>query len=241
MDQLNQKKNYQPDGLLLVDKPTGWTSHDVVKKIKNYFQLKKVGHAGTLDPMATGLLILLIGKATKLSGSIMSSNKIYDGTIKLGVKTTTQDVEGEIIETSDTKNVSIEDIKESANSFLGSSEQVPPMVSAIKKNGIPLYKLARKGITVERAARVINIFKFEIHSYLENQINFTVECTKGTYVRTLANDLGEKIGCYACLSSLRRISSGEFNLTQSYKLSDLLEKNRNDLNNLLLKKKNNII
>lgn len=241
MNQLDQNHFYQPNGLLLINKPSGWTSHDVVKKIKNHFQLNKVGHAGTLDPMATGLLILLLGKATKLSSSIMSSDKIYDGTITLGIKTTTQDIEGEITERSNPKEVSIEDIKKHANSFIGPSKQTPPMVSAIKKNGIPLYKLARKGISVKREKREINISKFEIHSYLDYQINFTVKCTKGTYIRTLANDLGEKIGCYGCLSSLRRISSGEFNLTQSYKLTDLLKKNTKELNNLLHKNKNNLL
>ncbi len=231
---MNKLNSSDINGLLLIDKPAKWTSHDVVAKLRNHFNLKKVGHAGTLDPMATGLLILLIGKMTKLSSFIMNEDKIYDGSILLGKKTNTQDIEGEITKIGNPNNVTQEIIEKMIKPFNGKIMQIPPMVSAIKKDGVPLYKLARKGIEINRVPREVNIKKFIIHSYDNYEVKFTVECSKGTYIRTLANDLGDNIGCYACLSSLRRIASGKFNIINSYSLDDVLKLDKNDFKNTLI-------
>ena len=226
------RRNRQPDpfdGILLVDKPTGWTSHDVVAKVRGHFRLNKVGHGGTLDPMATGLLVLLIGRATKCSSSIMDGDKTYSGTIQLGRTTTTQDIEGETLNESDASAVTEEQIKNALHAFTGKIQQLPPMVSAIKKNGVSLYKLARKGIEIERETRAVHIHRFDITHFKNPFTDVVIECSKGTYVRTLAHDLGEALGCGGCLSALRRDASGPLHIDQAHTLDDILTETRETL------------
>jgi tRNA pseudouridine55 synthase len=213
------------DGALLIDKPSGPTSHDVVDEIRREFQIKKVGHCGTLDPAATGLLIIVLGKATKLSERLMSDDKTYTGTMKFGETTDSFDADGEITGSLPVPLLSLDELNEAAQAFVGDQMQKPPMVSAVKKGGVPLYKLARKGIEVEREARLIHIYTFRFSSYEEPVGTFTLACTKGTYVRTIAHELGQKIGCGAHLSGLRRTQSGKFDVRDAMKLDDLLKLN----------------
>lgn len=203
------------DGALLIDKPAGPTSHDIVDVVRHEFGIKKVGHCGTLDPNATGLLVLVLGKATKLSEKLMSSDKVYQGAIKLGVTTNTYDAEGEVQLTRPIPDLTLADLNQTAQTFVGDQMQLPPMVSAVKKDGVPLYKLARKGIEVERKERFMHIYRFAFSAFSEDTASFDVACTKGAYVRTLAYDFGEKLGCGAHLASLRRVSSGSFNVADA--------------------------
>lgn len=211
------------DGALLVDKPPGPTSHDVVASVRRKFQLEKVGHAGTLDPGATGLLILLLGRGTKLSEKLMSSDKVYEGTMKFGECTDSYDADGEITSSLPLLPMTLEELNEAAASFVGDQMQTPPMVSAVKKDGVPLYKLARKGVEVPREPKLIHIYSFKFSRYEEPIGEFRAACTKGTYVRSLANDLGQKIGCGAHLKSLRRTASGKFDVKDAVPLDELLE------------------
>ena len=217
------------DGGLLVDKPSGPTSHDVVDRIRRRFGIKKVGHAGTLDPAATGLLLILLGRATRLSEKLMSDDKVYSGTIKFGETTNSYDADGEIVSTRPVPPLTLEALNEAATSFHGDQMQVPPMVSAVKKDGVPLYKLARKGIEIERKPKLIHIYDFSFSAYNEPVGEFRVACTKGTYVRTIANDLVEKLSCGAHLSALRRVSSGKFNVIDAAPLDDILACSREQL------------
>ncbi len=229
------RKNQRTDpfnGILLVDKPSAWTSHDIVAKIRSYFSLNKVGHGGTLDPLATGLLVILIGKATKLSNSIMSGDKIYNAEVKFGLNTSTQDIDGKIIKTSDSSMINSDKITKTLPLFTGEIKQLPPMVSAIKKNGIPLYKLARKGIEIEREERSIKINKLELLDFNNPYANFKIICSKGTYVRTLANDIGDKLGCGGCLTKLRREASDPFTIDQAHSLELILSKTRDTLKDI---------
>ena len=211
------------DGAILVDKPAGPTSHDVVGAIRHQFQIKKVGHCGTLDPGATGLLIILLGRATKLSEKLMGSDKVYEGTIKLGETTDSYDADGELVTSLPVPPLTLDELNETAATFIGDQMQMPPMVSAIKKNGVPLYKLARKGIEVERTPRFIHIYNYRFTSYSEPIASFRVACTKGTYVRSLAHDLGEKIGCGAHLQTLRRVTAGKFEVAEALSFEPLLK------------------
>ncbi|TLD68569.1 tRNA pseudouridine(55) synthase TruB [Phragmitibacter flavus] len=206
------KLNESVDGVLLVDKSPGMTSHDVVAVARRCLNTKKIGHCGTLDPMATGMLILVIGKATRMSDLLMSEDKEYIGTATLGTATSTQDKEGEVIEEHPVPAFTDEQIKEVFDGFRGDFYQLPPMVSAIKKDGVPLYKLARQGKVVEREPRLVHVFDHEITRIELPEIDFRVVCTKGFYVRTYAHDIGQKLGCAAHLSSLRRTRSGSFKL-----------------------------
>jgi len=210
------------DGALLIDKPPGPTSHDVVAAVRRRFGIKKVGHCGTLDPNATGLLVLVLGKATRLSERLMSGDKVYEGTLKLGETTNSYDADGELTSSLPVPLLTTEELSEVAATFLGDQMQLPPMVSAIKKDGVPLYKLARKGVEVERKERFIHIYTFSIASYSEPLATFRVACTKGTYVRTLVHDLGQKLGCGAHLAALRRLVSGKFNISTALPLDDAL-------------------
>jgi tRNA pseudouridine55 synthase len=207
--------NDAPEGILLVDKPQGITSHDVVSKLRRVFHIKKIGHAGTLDPMATGLLLMLVGKATKASQYLMSMDKEYAGTLRLGQITDSQDADGEIVEERPVPDLTEETVRAEMRTFLGDQYQTPPMYSAKKVNGQPLYKLARKGKTVEREPRVINISKFEMTSFAPREIGFVVACSKGAYIRTVAHDFGEKLGCGAHLNSLRRTGVGKFRIEKA--------------------------
>lgn len=217
------------DGALLIDKPAGWTSHDVVAKVRGHFRLEKVGHCGTLDPMATGLLIIVLGKATKLSEKLMSADKVYEGTMRLGETTDSYDADGELVETRPVPSLTTEMLNEAAASFLGDQLQVPPMVSAKKIGGVPLYKLARKGQEVYREARPVHLYTYRFHDYEEPFAYFRVSCTKGTYVRSLAHDLGQKLGCGAHLTALRRTASGKFDLKDASPLEDILQFSREEL------------
>lgn len=204
------KSNESVSGVLLVDKGPGMTSHDVVAVARRCLNTKKIGHCGTLDPMATGMLILVIGSATRIQDLLMSEQKEYLGTARLGSTTTTQDKEGEVVEEKPVPNLTEEDLKAALDTMKGDFYQIPPMVSAIKKDGVPLYKLARKGQEIEREPRLVHIYNYELQRFESPEIDFRVVCSKGFYVRTYAHDLGQKLGCGAHLSALRRTRSGSF-------------------------------
>ena len=224
-----------PDGLLLVDKPAGMTSSDVVVAVRRMFRLRKVGHAGTLDPQATGLLLLLVGRGTKFCTSLMGGDKTYEGTLRLGAATTTQDAEGEVVSGSDPSGVARERLEALvAADFTGDIFQTPPMVSAIKVNGVPLYKMARKGEEVAREPRLVHIFSFRIDDFALPDVRFTVRCTKGTYVRTLCHDIGAALGCGGHLAALRRTRSGRFSVADAIALDDLRALPHADLPSRLL-------
>ena len=211
------------DGALLVDKPAGLTSHDVVDRLRRHLGIKKVGHCGTLDPMATGLLVIVLGKATKLSEELMSSDKVYAGRIRFGETTNTYDAEGEMVASLPVPPLTIEALNEQAAGFVGDLMQPPPMVSAVKVKGVPLYKLARKGLEVEREARLVHVYSFRFTAYAEPVGDFRLACTKGTYVRSIAHDLGGRIGCGAHLAALRRLESGRFSVDEATPLVTLLD------------------
>lgn len=210
------------DGAILIDKPSGPTSHDVVDAIRRKFGIKKVGHCGTLDPNATGLLIIVLGRGTKLSERLMGDDKVYEGTIKFGEATDSYDSDGELTASLPVMPMTLDQLNEEAASFIGDQMQVPPMVSAIKKNGVPLYKLARKGIEVEREPRLIHIYNFRFTAYTEPLGTFKLACTKGTYVRSVAHDLGNKLGCGAHLTTLRRAVSGKFDVADAKTLDAIM-------------------
>jgi len=211
------------DGLLLVDKPSGPTSHDVVDRIRRHFRLDKVGHGGTLDPMATGLLVILLGRGTKLSNFIMGSDKVYEGTMRLGATTDTDDLDGKLLVESDASGVTRGALEAEMKKWVGDIMQTPPMVSAIKKDGVPLYKLARKGQTVEREARLIHIYEFALLDFTLPSVRFRLACTKGTYVRTVCADVGRALGCGAFLEQLRRTRSGSFDVADALTMPRILE------------------
>ena len=210
------------DGALLIDKPAGPTSHDVVDAIRDEFRLKKVGHCGTLDPNATGLLIIVLGRGTKLSEKLMSTDKVYEGTVKFGETTDSYDADGELVSSLPVPPTSIAELNTLSAGFVGDQMQMPPMVSAVKKDGVPLYKLARKGIEVERKPRLIHIYSFTFSDYTEPVGHFRVACTKGTYVRSLAHELGQKLGCGAHLANLRRVSAGKFDVADAIEFEQVL-------------------
>lgn len=219
----NQPPEFGPfDGVLLVDKPSGITSHDVVHKIRRNFQIKKVGHGGTLDPNATGLLVILLGKGTKLSNSIMSGDKTYQGKVLLGVETDSQDCDGEVLAEKDPAGITEEQIKKEIQTFTGDFYQTPPMVSAIKINGEALYKAARRGEVVERKERFVHVYSFKINDFTMPCLDVTIKCTKGTYIRTIAHDLGQQLGCGANLVELRRLASGCFSLEGATTFDEIL-------------------
>ena len=198
------------DGVLLIDKAPGMTSHDVVAITRRVLDTRKVGHCGTLDPLATGLLIITIGRGTKIQDLLMSEDKEYVGTIRLGQTTTSQDADGGIIEERPVPELTREQLEEAFGKFQGDFYQTPPMVSAIKKDGVPLYKLARQGKTVEREPRLVHVYGHEILRIEAPEVDFRVMCSKGFYVRTYAHDIGELLGCGAHLKALRRTASGKF-------------------------------
>ncbi len=217
------------DGLLLVDKPEGPSSHDVVGDIRKKFGFAKVGHGGTLDPGATGLLLILVGKGTSLSNQVMGCDKKYEGEILLGTETDSQDLEGEVVAELPYDLVTVERLREEAMKLTGDLYQVPPMASALKKNGVPLYKLARKGETVEREPRLIHVYSFKIPDYAAPVGKFEVKCGKGTYIRTLCHDLGKALGCGACMKSLRRVECGKYNVADAISLEAALALSKEEL------------
>ena len=226
-----QNPNDLPSGVLLIDKAPGMTSHDVVAIARRQLNMKKIGHCGTLDPMATGLLMLVINRATKIQDLLMSEDKTYTGTITLGSTTSTQDKEGEIEEEKDVPELREEEIRAAFDAHKGDFEQIPPMVSAIKKDGVPLYKLARKGLVVERKPRPVSVRDYRLDRIELPEIDFAVDCTKGFYVRTYAHDIGQKLGCGAHLSTLRRTRSGKFTLERAVPVDVLKKASREDLVN----------
>lgn len=213
-----------PDGLLVVDKPAGWTSHDVVAKSRGLLGTRKVGHAGTLDPDATGVLLLGIGRATRLLRFLSPLGKTYVGEVVFGTETSTLDAAGEVTATHDMGELTVAVVAEAAKGFVGDIEQIPPMVSAVKVGGRRLHELAREGIEVEREARPVTIHRLEVSAGPVGEPHvFTVEvaCSSGTYIRTLAADLGHALGGGAHLRNLRRISVGPFTLADSVPLEQV--------------------
>jgi tRNA pseudouridine55 synthase len=222
------------DGAILIDKPAGPTSHDVVDAVRRQFGLKKVGHCGTLDPNATGLLIVVLGRGTKLSERLMSDDKVYAGTIKLGEATSSYDAAGELVSSMPVPLLTLEELNASAAEFVGDQMQIPPMVSAVKKDGVPLYKLARKGVEVAREPRLIHIYRFSFSSYQEPIGQFEIACTKGTYVRSVAHELGQKLGCGAHLATLRRVKSGKFDVAKATEFEAVMKLSDRDLQSLVI-------
>lgn len=202
--------NHPFEGVLLIDKPTGCTSHDVVARLRRKLQMKQIGHAGTLDPMATGVLVMLVGRATKVSQYLMSMDKGYRGEFLLGVVTDSHDADGEVTATAPVPDLTESDLNEHMKTFIGDQYQIPPMFSAKKIKGVPLYKMARKGKEVEREPRFVRVSQFDLLDFTPPSATFYLHCSKGTYVRTIVHDLGHKLGCGAHLTALRRTSSGQF-------------------------------
>jgi len=223
------------DGVLLVDKPSGPTSHDCVAGVRRRFRIAKVGHGGTLDPMATGLLILLLGKATRLSGTFIGSDKTYEGTMRLGVSTNSQDADGEVTREAPFDGISREQVEAEMKRRTGDQYQTPPMVSAVKVDGVPLYKSARKGKEVEREPRLIHVYRFSITSFEPPLVGFEVECTKGTYVRTLCSDIGDSLGCGAHLTALRRTRCGHLKIVSAAPFARIMEMEPSEVQRLLLR------
>lgn len=207
--------------IILVNKPAGWTSYKVVDKIKRWFKVKKAGHAGTLDPFAEGLLIIATGKKTKELSKITELDKEYEGIMELGAITPSHDPETKIIERKPIDGITEEIIRDNVKYFIGEIEQIPPMYSAVKYKGKPLYKLARKGIEIERKPKKVKIFDFQILEVKLPEVRFRVRCSKGTYVRTLVHDFGQKLGCGAYLKSLVRTRIGDYKLEDALTIDEL--------------------
>jgi tRNA pseudouridine55 synthase len=223
-----------PDGVLLVDKAEGMTSHDVVAVLRRKLEIKKVGHCGTLDPIATGLLLLTIGRGTKIQDLLMSEDKEYAGTLQLGVSTSTQDRQGTVIEEKPVPELKAEEVRAAFEKFRGDFYQMPPMVSAIKQGGVPLYKLARQGKVVEREPRLVHVYRYSIDRIALPEIDFTVLCSKGFYVRTYAHDIGEALGCGAHLKALRRTKSGRFDVANAISVDEVKNGQRDKVLNSIL-------
>ncbi len=217
------------DGVLLVDKAEGMTSHDVVALVRRQLGIRKVGHCGTLDPIATGLLLITIGRGTKVQDLLMSEDKEYVGTLTLGAATSTQDREGEVIETKPVPQLSDADIRAAFDKFRGDFYQTPPMVSAKKHGGVPLYKLARQGKVVEREPRFVHVYRYTIDHIAVPDIDFSVLCSKGFYVRTYAHEIGEVLGCGGHLKSLRRTKSGRFDVANAITVEQIKELPREEI------------
>ena len=210
------------NGIILIDKPQGWTSHDVVGKLRGILHERRIGHSGTLDPLATGLLVVFIGRATRAVEFAEADRKEYVAGLRLGMNTDTQDITGRII----SKETDIPDepeVRIAIERFRGELEQIPPMYSAVKIGGKKLYELARKGESIERKPRHITIFGLEITGRSDNDYILDVVCSKGTYIRTLCHDIGAALGCGGCMSSLRRTKSGVFSVDNAYTIAEIQE------------------
>lgn len=216
------------NGVLNIFKPKGMSSFDAVRVVKKVAGTGKVGHTGTLDPEATGVLPICIGRATKIIDYIMDSEKVYEVTLKLGIRTTTYDLEGEVLEERDPSHLKEEEILNSINSFKGEYSQIPPMYSALKQNGVRLYELARKGIEVERKGRLVNIYNLEDIKINNPYISMKVTCSKGTYIRSLCYDIGEKLGVFATMTQLNRAKTSVFSQEKSININELTKENIND-------------
>ncbi len=217
------------DGLLLVDKEAQMTSHDVVATVRQRLGVQKVGHCGTLDPFATGLLLIVIGRGTKIQDLLMSEDKEYVGTLLLGVITDSQDRDGNVVETRPVEQIDPAKIELAFKKFHGDFYQMPPMVSAIKRDGVPLYKLARQGKVVDREPRFVHVYAHEIRAIRLPEIDFRVICSKGFYVRTYAHDIGLELGCGGHLSALRRTKSGRFSIDQAITVQEIRDLGRETL------------
>lgn len=211
------------EGILNINKPGGITSHDVVAMIRRKFNMRQVGHAGTLDPLATGVLIILLGKSTKLFDKFVAFDKSYRATLKLGLKTTTADIMGKTISERSSEGIDEQRVKDVFTKFVGDIEQMPPMVSAVKHKGERLYKLAWAGKEVERTARKVRIDELRVLKFDAPAVEFLMSCSKGTYVRQLAEDVGEELGCGACISQIERTRVGHFDIKDSVSLEALDE------------------
>jgi len=211
------------NGIVVVNKPSGLTSHDVVDRVRRIFGMRRIGHAGTLDPMATGILIMLVGRATKLFERFMKFDKAYRATLVLGTVTTSADTQGEVVLERPYGSMTEQHVQEVFNSFLGEGEQIPPMVSAVKFKGKRLYEMARQGVEVVREARPIRIDRIEIVCFDLPYVEFILECSKGTYVRKFAADAGELLGCGACICQIERTRVGPYVIDQAINLEDLTE------------------
>jgi len=235
------------NGVLIVDKPEGWTSHDVVAKLRNSLKIKRIGHGGTLDPMATGVLPVFIGRATRLSSTSTDANKEYIAGLRPGITTDTQDITGKVLSESEL-TVSVNDLSAVLPKFTGAIKQIPPMYSAKKHKGKKLYELARKGIEIEREPREINIYTLELletppgnpgtgdnNGSSGPDFSLRVVCSKGTYIRTLCHDIGAALGCGGTMSSLRRTCSGEYKIENSFTLDNILSAIKDgNIHNLLI-------
>ena len=222
------------NGILLIDKPPLWTSNDVVSKLKGVLKERRIGHSGTLDPLATGLLAVFAGRATRAVSFAESHDKRYTAGLRLGLRTDTQDISGNVISNGQT-DVKDEELDRVLSCFVGEIEQTPPMYSAVRVNGKRLYELARKGIEVERKPRKITVYSIERKGRESGDIVLDIKCSKGTYIRTLCSDIGEMLGCGACMSALRRTEAGMFSVENAYTLDEVIrEAEIGDVSSLLL-------
>jgi len=210
------------NGIVIVDKPQDWTSQDVTAKLRGVFQTRRIGHGGTLDPMATGVLPVFVGRATRGVEFFEHAEKIYEATLRLGIQTDTEDITGTVLEEKEVA-ISEEDFLNILPQFRGKIQQIPPMYSAIKINGQKLCDLARRGKEVERQPREIEIFELTCLEFTGNTARLRVHCSKGTYIRTLCKDIGAALGCGGCMESLRRVSAGEYTIDEAVPLAELLE------------------
>ena len=210
------------NGIVIIDKPQGWTSQDVTARLRRVFNTRRIGHGGTLDPMATGVLPVFVGRATRGVEFFEHAEKTYEATIRLGLTTDTEDVTGAVLEEKEV-SISEEEFLGVLPQFRGKIQQIPPMYSALKVNGQKLVDLARKGRTVERQSREIEIFQLECLSFSGNEARLRVRCSKGTYIRTLCKDIGDALGCGGCMAALRRVTAGEYTIEESVPLLELLE------------------
>jgi len=216
-------KKQAVNGILLLDKPMGITSNAALQKVKKLFQAKKAGHTGSLDPLATGMLPICFGEATKLSQFLLNANKAYQVVAKLGIQTTTGDAEGEVVAEKPVEKISRGQLNKILAKFRGEISQIPSMYSALKHQGQPLYKLARQGITVDRPARQVTIHELEITDFEKDELSMTIRCSKGTYVRSLVEDIGHTLGCGAHVIALRRLATEPFNEQAMLTLENLQE------------------
>jgi tRNA pseudouridine55 synthase len=210
------------NGIVIVDKPEGWTSQDVVSKLRGVLRTKRIGHGGTLDPMATGVLPVFVGRATRGVEFFEHAEKTYEATIRLGLTTDTEDTSGTVVREQEV-HISEEEFLAVLSKFRGNIQQIPPMYSALKVNGQKLYDLARKGKEVERQPRDITIFELECLEFSGDTARLRVRCSKGTYIRTLCKDIGEALGCGGCMAALRRVSAGEYTIEEAVPLQTLVE------------------
>ena len=218
------RKHFEEGELLLIDKPFHWTSFDVVRKIRGMIRIKKVGHAGTLDPLATGLLIICTGKFTKKITEYMAQPKTYTGVITLGATTPTYDLESVPENEKPTAHIKLEELINASKKFLGDQMQKPPIYAAIKKEGIALYELARRGTEVELEPRPVSIYQFDITDYKAPNVHFEIKCSTGTYIRSIAQDFGQELGCGGYLSELRRTRIGDFDVKEALSIPAFIEK-----------------